>query len=1076
MADRTVKVVLQAATEQYERGMNKAADATGKVVHAGGRIGQTFHGFSKTVAEADGAASQIAGTLTGVGLATAAVGAAAVKSFADFDEAMAGVQVASRETGENLQKLRDMAMQLGADTAFSATEAAQGIENLARAGVSTGDILGGGMKGSLDLAAAGQMDVADAAELAATAMTQFKLSGQDVPHVADLLAAGAGKAMGDVSDLGQALKQAGLVSSQFGLSIEETTGGLAAFAQAGMLGSDAGTSFKSMLLRLANPAGETAKIMDELGISAYDAQGNFVGLAEFAGILKEKLGKLSDQERQQKMAQIFGTDAIRAAAILYEEGAEGIQEWIDAVDQSGYASEQASGYLDNLKGDLTKLGGSLGTLTIKMGEVADGPLRWLTKGIIDMVNALAKTPGAAQTLFVITGGLAGLTLGAAGLVKTVQLINNTKVALLELGVSERAVNRVSGALGKMARGATAAAVKIGIVVGAMHMMQANIPEMSGLNKSFDEIGKTMELVASGAENLDVLFADNTRAFFEAKEGGFTAAEAMRDLAEANDSALFAYDRFMTGITGVQTLMTENENRVKAYGEQLTKLPLDKAQKMFGLLKASADEGGMGLDQLLGYTSAYRDQVKAMAAEAGETNLTNEELAALMSGEMVRGLQMAADGTMLLNAEQAKAQKSAEELAKQQEAVNSALDDAKQRYTDMSRRSVMVDDALKQLTDEMGANELSAEDVAEAVSAAEQAYSEMAGAIADSAAAFIDVSGTIEQFAEDAKFNLDGYLDSLREQVQAQEEWRSNMVMLTGRASDELIQYLAELGPEGAQLVKALAEGTDAQLADMERSFAARGEAATGAMAGAFLDANVVWAELAKAAGEGAVEAARKEVAAGKTTLKQVIDKYDLEFKIGADTSQADQSVRAAIARISKMRADVQVGAYHKAGLDAPMATGGFAGHAAAALGLANGGAPRRVSGLLEGPGTTTSDSIPAMLSRREFVTNADATSHYGVDAMYALNAKRVNRELLRAIAGLPSAAPRFAAGGSSFTERPRFVTTASWPAPPQAETRTVTSAAPKIEQHIYGGDSREISEKVTFGVEVAARRIGQVRR
>src|SRR5690606_33088374 len=140
----------------------------------------------------------------------------------------------------------------GQETVYSATEAAGAIEALAKAGVSTADILNGGLSGALNLAASDNIAVAEAAEIAASAMTQFGLAGEDVEHVADLLAAGAGKAQGGVADLGQALNQAGLVSSQFGLSIEEAVGTLTAFASAGMVGSDAGTSFRTMLLRLAN--------------------------------------------------------------------------------------------------------------------------------------------------------------------------------------------------------------------------------------------------------------------------------------------------------------------------------------------------------------------------------------------------------------------------------------------------------------------------------------------------------------------------------------------------------------------------------------------------------------------------------------------------------------------------------------------------------------------------------------------------------------------------------------------------------------------------------------------------------
>jgi hypothetical protein len=212
----------------------------------------------------------------------------AIKAAADFDKAMSGVQAATHAGANEIGALRQAALQAGKDTQYSATQAAQGITELSKAGVSTADVLGGGLKGALNLAAAGQLDVGEAAETAATAMTQFGLSGKDIPHVADLLAAGAGKAQGSVHDMGYALKQSGLVAAQFGLSVEDTTGTLAAFASAGLIGSDAGTSFKTMLLALANPSAKTKDAMDELGISAYDAQGKFVGIRRCAEQLQDE--------------------------------------------------------------------------------------------------------------------------------------------------------------------------------------------------------------------------------------------------------------------------------------------------------------------------------------------------------------------------------------------------------------------------------------------------------------------------------------------------------------------------------------------------------------------------------------------------------------------------------------------------------------------------------------------------------------------------------------------------------------------------------------------------------------------
>ena len=155
--------------------------------------------------------------------------------------------------------------------------------------------------------------------------------------------------------------------------MQETTGTLAAFANAGMIGSDAGTSLKTMLQRLASPTDKAQTLMDELGINVYDANGKFIGLAGAAGQLQNGLSGLSQQERNAALNTIFGADAVRAANVLYEQGAEGIDDWTKAVNQSGYAADLAAKKNDNLKGDLENLSGSFESLIDLFGlrEVRD---------------------------------------------------------------------------------------------------------------------------------------------------------------------------------------------------------------------------------------------------------------------------------------------------------------------------------------------------------------------------------------------------------------------------------------------------------------------------------------------------------------------------------------------------------------------------------------------------------------------------------------------------------------------------------------------------------------------------------
>ena len=493
MTLRTVGVKLLADTTQYISNLKRAGLATKDL--AGQMDDAAKAGKLDAVADRAGVA----------GLALTGLAGIAIKSAADFDKAMSSVRAATHASASDMDALRKAALQAGKDTSFSATEAADGITELSKAGVSTSAILGGGLKGALDLAAAGQLSVGEAAETAASAMTQFKLQGKDVPHIADLLAAGAGKAQGSVHDMGMALSQSGLVASQFGLSVEDSTGTLAAFASAGLTGSDAGTSFKQMLLMLANPAEKTADLMAELGINAYDASGKFVGITNLAEQLKTKLGGLTQAQRDSALAQIFGSDAIRAANVLYQQGGKGIQEWIGKVNDAGYASETAATMTDNLAGDLERLKGSLSTLAIESGSGANSGLRVLVKALDDLVGQFSDLPPAVGSTLTILAGVGGISaLALAGFLKLRSGIADAVEQLTAMGpAGEKAAAGLQKAT-KWAGLATAAFVGlqiVGAVAEKFGNAAANVDSLTSALTNFVNTGKT-------AGELSEVFGDN----------------------------------------------------------------------------------------------------------------------------------------------------------------------------------------------------------------------------------------------------------------------------------------------------------------------------------------------------------------------------------------------------------------------------------------------------------------------------------------------------------------------------------------------------------------------------------------
>lgn len=270
-----------------------------------------------------------------------AIGGAITKS-ADFEAKMSSIKAVTGSSAETMAQFKDAAIKAGAETAFSASEAADAIEELSKAGVSTKDILAGGLTGALNLATAGELDLKSAAEIASTALNAFKNDNLTVVDAANQLAGAANASATDVGELKYGLSMVSAVASGLGLSFNDTTNALAVFAQNGLKGSDAGTSLKTMLMNLQPQTKKARNLMSDLGLITADganqfftAEGKIKSFAEISELLNTKLGHLTDQEKQLALKTMFGTDAVRAATIAMNEGADGANK-MQAEIRKGY--------------------------------------------------------------------------------------------------------------------------------------------------------------------------------------------------------------------------------------------------------------------------------------------------------------------------------------------------------------------------------------------------------------------------------------------------------------------------------------------------------------------------------------------------------------------------------------------------------------------------------------------------------------------------------------------------------------------------------------------------------------------
>lgn len=334
------------------------------------------------------------------------IGVIAANTSKDFEVSMNTLGVVSGAAASEVEDLRKYAMQMGADTVFSAGEAANAMVDLAKSGFSPAQIQGGGLAATMALAATEGMALTDAAVTVSNAMSTFGLEAGQASMIADTLAGGANASTASVDSLTQALRQVGPGAVNAGLSLNDTVGVLAAFDAAGIKGSDAGTSLKTMLMRLVPSTDEAAEMMKKLGINFTNADGSFKSISEVSGILQSRLGGLTEAQRQQALTTMFGSDATRAATVLMTEGAAGIQTYIDGTMKMGSAQELADARMSGLAGTLEQLKGSLETAALVIGDVLSPVIQNVANFIKAAADRFLAFPAPLQMSIVAFGGLA----------------------------------------------------------------------------------------------------------------------------------------------------------------------------------------------------------------------------------------------------------------------------------------------------------------------------------------------------------------------------------------------------------------------------------------------------------------------------------------------------------------------------------------------------------------------------------------------------------------------------------------------------------------------------------------------
>lgn len=378
----------------------------------------------------------------GVTLPIVGIGVAAAKMGMDFEAQMSRVKAISQATGGEFTQLNDMALKLGADTAFSAKQAAEGMENLASAGFKTNEIMAA-MPGMLNLAASGGIDIATASDIAASALRGFVLDAGQSGHVADVLAKAAADTNANVTDMGVALKYASPPAHALGMSIEEVAASIGIMSNAGIKGDMAGTTLRGSLISLASPSKEAADLMKTIGFNAFDAQGKMLPFNDVIGKLQNSTKNLTQEAKANALATIFGKESLSGMMVLMDAGPAKLDELTKSFKGSdGAAADMAKTMLDNGKGSLEAMKGSVETAAIKLSTVLAPTIIGISKSVTEMANKFSElSPGMQGTI-----------------VKTLALAAALGPIVLITGKVITAGGVIGGVLGKIAGAAGAASV------------------------------------------------------------------------------------------------------------------------------------------------------------------------------------------------------------------------------------------------------------------------------------------------------------------------------------------------------------------------------------------------------------------------------------------------------------------------------------------------------------------------------------------------------------------------------------------------------------------------------------------
>ncbi|TFW49207.1 phage tail tape measure protein [Bacillus sp. 005/A4HT-01/001] len=545
------------------------------------QMGNSAQSLSKQMGLIQTAALAVGGAVVaGIGVS--------VKTAADFEQAMSKVQSISGATGQDFQDLQNIAMKLGETTKFTATEAAQGLQYLAMAGFSVKDQVGS-LPAVLNMAAAASVDMGTSADIVSNIMTGFGIASEDSTYAVDVLVKTMTTANTDLLQLGDAMKYVAPVSTALGFSFEETAAAVAKMSDAGIQGSMAGTALRAGMLRLANPVGRAAKVMQRYGIEVETADGKMKSLPDIIDHLNSKFGDLGQAEKTAAIASLVGTEAASGFVSLLAVGSDEIRRYTKALEESGGTADRvAKTQMDNLKGSFEELKSALEGVGIKLGNEFLPHIRSIVDQGTKLVGVFSKVnPSVVATGLAMVGTSAAIALTASSAIK--------------LGFALRGLFAAMGPAGWIITGLSVlGGLLVGVSAGYKAMNTVSLEAANAKQKEVDGINKTIKeydgLQAKMKLTNDELlrYLDNKDALANEKDSAaIKKLNAEQDgLRKSSGLTNEEFDRFLQLNDQIIKKSPETEAAFSAQGNTIAK----NTEAMKALSKEKAEEVRLELEK------------------------------------------------------------------------------------------------------------------------------------------------------------------------------------------------------------------------------------------------------------------------------------------------------------------------------------------------------------------------------------------------------------------------------------------------------------------------------------------------